>query len=89
MKVQRVFLAVTCMVFHQSLAFEIPLGMWGLPDRTLSLKNEKEHVNEEISNIKHLISPHSITLESNIKFIRIEEMMASSRSSWLLNKFSL
>ena len=51
MKVQRVFLVVTCMVFHQSLAFEIPLGMWGLPDRTLSLQNEKEHVNEEISNI--------------------------------------
>ena len=35
------------------------------------------------------ISPNSITPKSNIKFMRIREIIRNSRSSWLLNKFSL
>ena len=38
---------------------------------------------------KHLISPNSITPESNIKVTEIKEMITKWRSSWLLNKFSL
>ena len=38
---------------------------------------------------KHLISPNSITPESNIKVTEIKEMITNWRSSWLLNKFSL
>ena len=37
----------------------------------------------------HLISPYNITTESNIKVMRIREMITKQRSSWLLNKFSL
>ena len=37
---------------------------------------------------KHLFS-NSITLELNIKVIRIKEMITNWRSSWLLHKFSL
>ena len=38
----------------------------------------------------HLISPYNITLESNIKVMRIMEMINRYRSSWLLSdKFSL
>ena len=36
----------------------------------------------------HLISPHNITHESNIKVLRRKEMIKDSRSFWLLNKFS-
>ena len=38
---------------------------------------------------RHLISPNSITPESNIKVMRVTEMITNSRSSWLLDKFSL
>ena len=38
---------------------------------------------------KHLISPNNITRISNIEFRRIREMIGNSRSSWLLDKFSL
>ena len=38
---------------------------------------------------KHLISPNNITPKSNIEFRRIREMIGNSRSSWLLDKFSL
>ena len=38
---------------------------------------------------KHLISPYHIPPESNMKVVRIEEMITNWRSSWLLNKFSL
>ena len=38
---------------------------------------------------KHLISSNSITPESNIKVMRIKEMITNSRSSWLLEKFYL
>ena len=39
--------------------------------------------------VQHLISPYNITLESNMKVMRIKEMITNKRSSWLLNKFSL
>ena len=38
---------------------------------------------------QHLISPFNITHESNIKVMRIKEMIINWRTSWLLNKFSL
>ena len=38
---------------------------------------------------KHLNSPNSITLKSNIKVMRMKGMIATSISSWLLDKFSL
>ena len=38
---------------------------------------------------QHLISPFNITPESNIKVVRIWEMIINWRTSWLLNKFSL
>ena len=38
---------------------------------------------------KRLISPNSITPESYIKVMRTKEMIATSISSWLLDKFSL
>ena len=38
---------------------------------------------------QHLISPYKITPESNIKVVRIWEMIINWRTSWLLNKFSL
>ena len=37
----------------------------------------------------HLISPFKIIHESNIKVMRIKEMIINWRTSWLLNKFSL
>ena len=37
----------------------------------------------------HLISPHSITLESNVKVMRIQEMITNLKSSRMLNIFSL
>ena len=36
-----------------------------------------------------IISPHSITLESSTKMMRIKEMITNSRNSWFSNKFSL
>ena len=36
-----------------------------------------------------LNSPHSITLESNVKVVRIKEMITSLGRSWLSSKFSL
>ena len=36
-----------------------------------------------------LISAHYITPESNMKDMRLEDMITKSSSSWLLNKFSL
>ena len=38
---------------------------------------------------QHLISPFNIILESNIKVMRIKEMIINWRISWLLDKFSL
>ena len=38
---------------------------------------------------EHLISPNSFTPELNIKVVRIKEIIANSRSSWLLDKLSL
>ena len=38
---------------------------------------------------QYLISPYNIPLESNIKVMRIKEMLTNLSSSWLLNKFSL
>ena len=38
---------------------------------------------------QYLISPSNITHESNIKVMRIKEMMINWRTSWLLSKFSL
>ena len=35
-----------------------------------------------------LISPYSVTTESNIKIMRIEEMINNQRNSWFLRKFS-
>ena len=35
------------------------------------------------------MSPYIIILESNIKVMRIMEMITDKGSSWLLNKFSL
>ena len=37
----------------------------------------------------HLISPYSITNESNIKVTRFEEMIFILRCPWLLNQFSI
>ena len=37
----------------------------------------------------HLISPHKVTPESNIKVKRIEEMITNLRISWLSNQYSL
>ena len=37
----------------------------------------------------NLISPCNNSPESNIKVMRIKEMITNQRSSWLLNKFSL
>ena len=37
---------------------------------------------------EHLISPNIFTPKSNIKFMRIREMIRNSRSSWLFDKFS-
>ena len=36
-----------------------------------------------------LISPYNITPESNIKVMRIKEMITNQKGSWLSNKFSL
>lgn len=36
-----------------------------------------------------LISPHLITPESNIKVLRVKEMITIGRSSWLFDKISL
>ena len=38
---------------------------------------------------KHLISPYNITPESNMKVVRVEEMITNGSSSWLWEKFSL
>ena len=38
---------------------------------------------------EHLISPFNITPESNIKVMRIKEIIIILGTSWLLNKFSL
>ena len=38
---------------------------------------------------QHLISPFNLTHESNIKVMRIKEMIINWRTYWLLNKFSL
>ena len=37
----------------------------------------------------YLISPFNIIPKSNIKVMRIKEMIINRRTSWLLNKFSL
>ena len=37
----------------------------------------------------HLISPYNITPESNIKVMRIKEMVTREGTFWLANKFSL
>ena len=38
---------------------------------------------------QHLISPFSIIPESNIKVMRIKEVIINWKTSWLLNKFPL
>ena len=38
---------------------------------------------------KHLISPFTLIPESNIKVMRIKEMINNWRTPWLLNRFSL
>ena len=35
-----------------------------------------------------LCSPYIITLESNVKFMKLKEIVTSVRDSWLSNKFS-
>ena len=63
--------------------------------RELTISSEKHHDDNSGFNPvppkseKHLIFPNSITPKSNIKFMKIKEMIGNSKSSWLLDKISL
>ena len=64
----------------------------GLIVKRLSSKNVRAEVvlNPLIpESDQHLISPFNIIHESNIKVLRIKEMIMNWRTYWFLNKFSL